>query len=236
MGIFAHPEHFKGSLGVDVFRRFFRVKDREALFSKLRVSGGLGLYRRCRKGCPIISVDLGNVGNAACRRTQKFLIGAVGRRTHELSFLSRDAGLSRARRRLLGRLGGGRVSGSSLMCDVERLARLLRGRCRGGIVILVSRCSIPLTGTGRGNCCSRVMLLVHGLFRGKLGAGGDVGFTVLANYLEITGRDVFAKLGGFGVCSVASGDFSRAFKFASDRMERLLRCCKRRKCCSAMGS
>lgn len=47
MALVAHPQHFKGALNVHVLTDFFSVQGSDqAVFRKLRVSGGATLYSR----------------------------------------------------------------------------------------------------------------------------------------------------------------------------------------------
>lgn len=209
------------------------MKASRALFRKLCVSRGRGLYRRCVKGCPIVFLSVGSISKLACSRTRGTLVRLVKDRTTEFPFLLGDSGLSRARGRrchnfAVVRGKGCYVSGNFLVSSLGILTRLLCGRCSRGTVVLVSRCSIPLSGTFRRKCCGRVMSLVQNLFKRTLGAGDFLRFTMLANYLHISGRDVFAKLGGFGICSTSSIRCSRRFKFAARSMGGVLTSCGRR--------
>lgn len=106
--------------------------------------------------------------------------------------------------------------------DLMLLAGTLTSCCTGPIVLLLSRCSIPVTGTDSGKCCSRVLRVVGKVLDASLGSGTTLQFTIVAKYLQVTGRDVFAKAGGFMSSAVASYHLGRCFKFARGSMRRLL--------------
>lgn len=204
-----------------------------SLFSNLCVSNGGMLYSRRVNGCPIVFLSFGNISNLSFAATEHVLYTVLGSRLSERCCLGADSMLaSRSEVLFAGVL---RKRSSGVRSDVQVLSGLLCGRCNRGMIVLVSRCSIPLSGTFRGNCCGRVISLVEKLFKRTLGAGRFLRFTILANYLHISGRDVFAKLGGFRVGSVISVSRSRRFNFASSRIVGLLCSCSEDRECPSMG-